>query len=130
MKKYILLFAFGVVFSSFESVGQVYEKVYELSGAEVQNKMNQNKIDGIDILSTIHASKIVGIAGLNASSVSNLQQALTSNPKIESFNLSEDLTSIGIEAKASFTKDELAQLLSTFSVIITGYSVVYSIKED
>ena len=130
MKKYQILFVLILGMSSFNLYGQVYEKVYELASSDVQERMNQNKIEGIDILTSIHASQIVGLTGLNLTNKSALETILSSNSAIKSYSLNSDLSSISIESKASFTKEELTQMLATLSVAITGYTVSYSITEE
>lgn len=127
MKKYILLCAFGIVFSSFESFGQVYEKIYELSGTEVQTKMNENKIAGIDILSGVKAHHVIGIAGVGLSQRATLETILNNDPRITSFILSEDGTSLVLESQAVLTKEEFATLIQTINGVITGYAVEYAI---
>lgn len=127
MKKYILLFAFGIVFSSFESFGQVYEKIYELSGSEVQNKMNENKIAGIAILSGVKAHHVIGLAGIGISQRAALETILNNDARIISFVLSEDATSLVLESQAVLTKEEFAALIQTMNGIITGYTAEYSI---
>lgn len=127
MKKYILLFAFGIVFSGFESFGQVYEKIYELSGTEVQNKMNENKIAGIDILSGVKAHHVIGLAGIGISQRAALEALLNNDQRITSFVLSEDATSLVLESQAVFTKEEFATLIQTMNGVITGYAAEYSI---
>lgn len=127
MKKYILLFVFGIVFSSVESFGQVYEKVYELSGTEVQNKMNQNKMAGIEILSGVKAHQVIGLSGISVSQKGALETLLNNDDRITSFVLSDDVTSIIIESKAVFTKEAFLILLQQLNGTITGYAVEYSI---
>ncbi len=127
MKKYILLFVFGIAFSSFESFGQVYEKIYQLSGTEVQNKMNQNKIAGIEILSGVKAHHVIGLSGISVSQKGALETLLMNDDRITSFVLSDDVTSIIIESKAVFTKEEFQTLLQQLNGTITGYTAEYSI---
>lgn len=127
MKKYILLFVFGIVFSSIDSFGQVYEKIYELSGTEVQNHMNQNKMAGIDILSGVKAHHVIGLAGIGVSQKGALETLLNNDDRITSFVLNDDVTSIIIESKAVFTKEEFQILLQQLNGTITGYVAEYSI---
>ncbi len=127
MKKYILLFVFGIVFSSTESFGQVYEKIYELSGTEVQNKMNQNKISGIDILSGVRTHHVIGLAGIGVSQKASLETILNNDARVISFVLSEDATSLVLESQAVLTKDEFSALIQVINGVITGYAAEYSI---
>lgn len=127
MKKYILLFVFGIVFSSIDSFGQVYEKVYELSGTEVQNHMNQNKIAGVDILSGVKAHQVIGLAGIGVSQKTSLETILNNDGRVISFVLSEDATSLVLESQAVLTKEEFTALIQVINGVITGYAVEYSI---
>ncbi|MNU73475.1 hypothetical protein D3C71_629570 [compost metagenome] len=127
MKKYILLFVFGIVFSSIDSFGQVYEKIYELSGTEVQNKMNQNKISGIDILSGVRAHHVIGLAGIGVSQKASLETILNNDGRVISFVLSEDATSLVLESQAVLTKEEFTALIQVINGVVTGYVVEYSI---
>ncbi|MDF3027150.1 MAG: hypothetical protein K0S23_1457 [Fluviicola sp.] len=127
MKKIVLLITFSLALCSFQSFGQVYEKIYELSGSAVQNKMNQNKIDGVDILSGVKAHHVIGLSGISVSQKGALETLLTNDARITSFVLSDDVTSIIIESQAVFTKEEFAALIQTMNGVITGYAAEYSI---
>jgi hypothetical protein len=127
MKNYLLLIAFSTVFLTFSSYGQVYEKIYDLSGSEVQNHMNQNKISGIDILSGVKAHHVIGLSGINISQKAALETLLTNDPRVISFVLSEDVTSLVLESQAVLTKEEFQALIQTLNGIITGYAAEYSI---
>lgn len=127
MKKIVLLITLSLVFCSFESVGQVYEKIYELSGSAVQDKMNQNKRDGIEILSGVKAHHVIGFTGISVSQRGALETLLTNDARITSFVLSDDVTSIVLESHAAFTKEEFAALIQSMNGIITGYAAEYTI---
>lgn len=127
MKKYLLLVVFSTVFLTFKSFGQVYEKIYSLASSEVQNHMNQNKVAGIDILTGVRAHHVVGLAGIGISQKAALEASLTNDSRVISFVLSEDGTSVVIESKAVFTKEEFQILLQPLNGTITGYTAEYSI---
>ncbi|AEA42517.1 hypothetical protein [Fluviicola taffensis] len=127
MKKYIFLIAFTTLFLSFESFGQVYERIYDLSNTDVQNKMDQNKIDGVVILSGVKAHHVIGLAGINVSQKNSLETLLTNDPRINSFVLNDGVTALSIESQAVFTKEEFELLIQSLNGIITGYAVEYSI---
>lgn len=127
MKKFILLIGFSLALSTFECFGQTYEKIYALSTAEVQNKMNQNKISGIDILTDVKAHHVIGLAGIGVSQKSALENLLGNDTRVISFVLSEDGHSLVLDSQAAFTKEEFELVLQTLNGIITGYTVNYSI---
>ena len=127
MKKFILLIAFSVVLSSFESFGQVYEKIYSLASTEVQNQMDQNKVAGVDILSGVKTHHVIGLAGIGVSQKQALEALLTNDTRIISFVLSDDVTSLILDSKAVFTKEEFETLIQTINGVVTGYTAEYSI---
>lgn len=127
MKNYLLLIAFSTVFLTFKSFGQVYEKIYDLAGSEVQNHMNQNKIAGIEILFGVKTHHVIGLAGIGLSQKSALETLLTNDSRVISFVLSEDATSLVLDSKAVLTKEEFQILLQPLNVTITGYAAEYSI---
>lgn len=127
MKKMKLLFVFLTFLGVKTSFGQVYEKVYSLSGPEVQNHMNQNKIQAIDILTGVKAHHVVGISGLNVANKSTLESLLSNQPKITTFLINTDATSIVIDSEARFTREELEQILQPLNVVIANYTVDFSI---
>jgi ABC-type thiamin/hydroxymethylpyrimidine transport system permease subunit len=122
MKNYLLLIAFSTIFLGFKSYGQVYEKIYSLSGSEVQNQ-----IAGIDILTGVKAHHVIGLSGIGISQKTALETALTNDSRVISFVLSEDGTSVIIESQAVFTKEEFQALLQPLNGVIAGYAVEYSI---
>ena len=89
--------------------------------------MNQNKRDGIEILSGVKAHHVIGFAGINVSQRGALEALLTNDARITSFVLSDDVTSIVLESHAAFTKEEFAALIQTLNGMITGYAAEYGI---
>nr|WP_294859388.1 hypothetical protein [uncultured Fluviicola sp.] len=127
MKKYLLLIAFSTVFLTFKSFGQVYEKIYDLAGSEVQNHMDQNKIAGVEILSGVKTHHVIGLTGIGLSQKSALETILTNDSRVISFVLSEDATSLVLDSKAVLTREEFQILLQQLNGTITGYTAEYSI---
>lgn len=89
--------------------------------------MNENKIAGIDILSGVKAHHVIGITGVGLSQRATLETILNNDPRITSFILSEDGTSLVLESQAVLTKEEFATLIQTINGVITGYAVEYAI---
>lgn len=127
MKNYLLLIAFSTVFLTFKSFGQVYEKIYDLAGSEVQNHMNQNKIAGVEILSGVKTHHVIGLTGIGLSQKSALETILTNDSRVISFVLSDDATSLVLDSKAVLTREEFLILLQQLNGTITGYTAEYSI---
>jgi hypothetical protein len=127
MKKIKLLFVFLTFIGVKMSFGQIYEKVYSMSSAEVQNHMNQNKIQAIDILTGVKAHHVVGISGVTVANKSTLESLLSNQPKVLNFQVAADATSVIIDSEARFTREELEQVLQPLNVVILNYAVDFSI---
>ena len=130
MKKNTFLVAFILIFSTFDSFGQVYEKIYELSSIDIQNKINQNKISGINILTGIQTHHVIGLSGISLNQSSLLENILDGNNQIITYILNDDATSVIIESKAWLTKEDFVTMIQPLNVIITGYSAEYYINEQ
>jgi len=124
--KILLTLFFAVIINHFSSA-QIYEKIYAESSIEVQNKINQNKVNGIDILSEVIAIHHFGIIGLNLVSNQEFDKILRKEKSLEIISISEDLTNIKISSNAYFNKQNIEALFSNLSVKIVGYEVNYKI---
>ena len=125
--KILLTLFFAVIINHFSSA-QIYEKIYAESSIEVQNKINQNKVNSIDILSEVIAIHHFGIIGLNLVSNQEFDKILRKEKSLEIISISEDLTNIKISSNAYFNKQNIEALFSNLSVKIVGYEVNYKIK--
>jgi hypothetical protein len=125
--KILLTLFFAVIINHFSSA-QIYEKIYAESSIEVQNKINQNKVNGIDILSEVIAIHHFGIIGLNLLSNQEFDKILRKEKSLEIISINEDLTNIKISSNAYFNKQNIEALFSNLSVKIVGYEVNYKIK--
>jgi hypothetical protein len=125
--KILLTLFFAVIINHFSSA-QIYEKIYAESSIEVQNKINQNKVNGIDILSEVIAIHHFGVIGLNLPSNQEFDKILREEKSVEIISISEDLTNIKISSNAYFNKQNIEALFSNLSVKIVGYEVNYKIK--
>ena len=126
MKILFTLF-FAVIINHFSSA-QIYEKIYAESSIEVQNKLNQNKVNGVDILSDVIAVHHFGIIGLNSTPKKELYKILGDEKSVEIISISEDLSDIKISSNAYFNKQNIEAFFSNLSVKILGYEVNYKIK--
>lgn len=124
--KILLTLFFAVIINHFSSA-QIYEKIYAESSIEVQNKINQNKVNGIDILSEVIAIHHFGVIGLNLVSNQEFDKILREEKSVEIISISEDLTNIKISSNAYFNKQNIEALFSNLSVKIVGYEVNYKI---
>ena len=129
MIKYALPILFAGCFMSFVSYGQTYESIYAVSTPEVQQKMNQNKMAGVAILTAIQTHHTIGISGVSVSQKAELENLLSTHPEILSFSVSEDATSVLIESQATFTRETFVQLTEPLNPAILGYSATYTTNE-
>ena len=125
----LLTLFFSVIVYHFSSA-QIYEKIYAESSIEVQNKLNQNKVNGIDILTDVIAIHHFGIIGLNLGSIQEFDKILRNEKSVEIISISEDLTDIKISSNAPFTKQNIETLFSNLSMKIVSYEVTYKIKKN
>ena len=131
MKKRVLssfIFLLVSVSFSFDVSGQVYEKIYAESGVDVQNKLNQNKLEGIDILSGIIANHVIGITGIGFSQKTALESLLENDERIISFVLNSDMSSLTLVSKGSLTEEEFTALIQKINGVVTGFTSVYSVS--
>ncbi len=129
MKKHLVSLYVALFFTAINGFSQSYEVIYTNCSAEVKSKIDQNKIDGINILSGIQSVQTIGISGLGLSQTATIEQVLSATDAINSFNLNDDNTSITIVSSPTFTKDSFIEILETFQAVITGYSVNFIIEE-
>ena len=62
--KFSILFTLFAVFAAFHVSGQHYESIYAVAPVEIQDRIDQNKSQGIDILSGIQVKFVLGVTGL------------------------------------------------------------------
>jgi len=128
MKSINILIISLAFFCSAHSFAQSYEVIYGAAPVEVQTKMNENKMLGINILNDIQTNFQIGITGILVSEKSSFMQLLSAETRIESYTLSEDNTSISIISSADFSIENFNEILSTTSGVMTGSSAFYSVN--
>lgn len=116
-------------FSSFGSYSQTYESIYAVSTPEIQQKMNENKVAGVAILTNIHTQHTIGISGISAAQKPELENLLQAHPEILSFTVSEDATSVVIDSQATFTRETFVQLIQPLNGNVVGYAATYTTNE-
>lgn len=130
MKKNNLIVALILSFSSFQAFSQSYEEIYAVASQEVQSRIDQNKIQGINILTGLVSNHTIGFTGVGFSQKENLQELLNEQENVFSFQANDDNTSITIQSTPLFTKESFEELLNNFQATITGYSVNYTVNEQ
>lgn len=111
------------------SFGQHYVNVYQDANEDVRFKMDANKILGIDVLNDVKSTHTIGVSGLTAPHKTEFKATLNDHPKILQYTLSEDLKSLVLDTQADLYKNEIEEFLSEFNLILTGYTVTYSIND-
>lgn len=104
---------------------QEYWEIFDAAPAEVQNKIDENKINGIDLLTGVKAHHIIGLTGISLSQKNELELVLESEEKIFDFEINDDVTSVILNAEARFKNVEIQAILSTFNGVITGQTTTY-----
>lgn len=124
---------FGVIFIMLATIGatysQVYENVYENSNSEVRAKLDQNKIQGIDILTGVFAQHNIKLSAIDNNGKTELTNLLNENNQVKTFTIDKKLKSLTLITTAHITKEYITDLLKSLSVNLNEYTVVYSIEE-
>lgn len=129
MRKNIFVLAFILFASSNISFGQLYERVYAESNQLVQNKMNDNKMNGLELLSGITTKHTVSLSGLSVSQKTEFETLLNAQSDVISHDISSDLNTLTIDSKATFSKEMLMQMIENFQLTLISYSAEYSVQQ-
>lgn len=129
MRKNIFVLAFILFASSNISFGQLYERVYAESNQLVQNKMNDNKMNGLELLSGITTKHIVLFSGLSISQKTEFETLLNAQSDVLSYDISSDLNTLTIDSKATFSKEMLLQMIENFQLTLVTYSAEYLVQQ-
>lgn len=130
MKNTIFLILLALFLFSFEGYSQSYEIIYMTANQEIQSKIDQNKIDGIEILTGIWSHQKIGLSGLNSTQRDNLIALISRNKEIQTIKINNENNLLNIVSTPKITKDVLKDILDQFNVNITGYSVDYELFID
>lgn len=130
MKKNNFIVALILSFSSFQAFTQSYEQIYAVASPEVQSRIDLNKMQGINILTGILSNHTIGFTGVGFSQKEILQEKLSEQEHVFSFQINDDNTSITMETSPLFTKVTFEELLNNFQATITGYTVNYTVNEQ
>lgn len=97
---------------------------------EIQSKIDQNKVAGIEILTGIWSHQTIGLSGLNSSQKDVLTSILSKNKEIQTIKINNENNLMMIVSTPKFTKEALKEVLDPFNVIITGFTVNYELFID
>lgn len=129
MKALKVLFFLSFCIISNTVVSQSYEEIYSVANESVRLKIDQNKIEGISMLTGIHAHHKIGYAGFGVSMKNKLEQLLNNEESILSYTINDENNFVEIKSTTSFSKTNFTNLLSEFNATLTGYQVTYFVKD-
>jgi hypothetical protein len=129
MKTLKVLFFFSVCIISNTVLSQSYEEVYSVSDESVRLRIDQNKIEGISMLTGIHAHHKIGYAGFGVSMKNKLEELLMNEESILTYSINDENNFVEIKSTTLFSKTSFINLLSQFNATLTGYQVTYFVKD-
>lgn len=130
MKNTIFLTLCALFLVSFKGHTQTYEVIYMTANHEIQSKIDQNKVAGIEILTGIWSHQTIGLSGLSSTQKDELTSILSKNKEIQTIKINDENNLMMIVSTPKFTKEALKEVLDPFNVIITGFTVNYELFID
>jgi hypothetical protein len=130
MKNTIFLTLLALFLFSFKGYSQSYEVIYMNSNDEIQSKIDQNKVAGIEILTGIWSHQTIGLSGLSSAQKEELTSILSKNKEIQTIKINVENNLVNIVSTPKITKEVLKDVLDQFNIIITGYTVNYELFID
>jgi hypothetical protein len=130
MKNTIFLTLLALFLFSFKGYSQSYEVIYMNSNDEIQSKIDQNKVAGIEILTGIWSHQTIGLSGLSSAQKEELTSILSKNKEIQTIKINVENNLVNIVSTPKITKEALKDVLDQFNIIITGYTVNYELFID
>jgi hypothetical protein len=130
MKNTIFLTLLALFLFSIKGYSQSYEVIYMNSNDEIQSKIDQNKVAGIEILTGIWSHQTIGLSGLSLAQKEELTSILSKNKEIQTIKINVENNLVNIVSTPKITKEVLKDVLDQFNIIITGYTVNYELFID
>lgn len=130
MKNTIFLTLCALFLVIFKGHTQTYEVIYMTANHEIQSKIDQNKVAGIEILTGIWSHQTIGLSGLSSAQKEELTSILSKNKEIQTIKINDENNLMMIVSTPKFTKEALKEVLDPFNVIITGFTVNYELFID
>lgn len=130
MKNTIFLTLCALFLVIFKGHTQTYEVIYMTANHEIQSKIDQNKVAGIEILTGIWSHQTIGLSGLSSTQKDELTSILSKNKEIQTIKINDENNLMMIVSTPKFTKEALKEVLDPFNVIISGFTVNYELFID
>jgi hypothetical protein len=90
MKNTIFLILCALFLVSFKGHSQSYEVIYMTANQEIQSKIDQNKVAGIEILTGIWSHQTIGLSGLSSTQKDDLTAILSKNKEIQTNKINDE----------------------------------------
>jgi len=121
-----LLFCINIVFSA---NSQVFVDVsYEELPVELQQKIDDNKLLGVDYFTGICVSFDVELLNFNDEDVQLLKTLISTDSRVKTFSLSQDAHHLSLVAQGSYTIKDIAACTYPTKGWIENYSKLFFLE--
>jgi hypothetical protein len=131
--KRIIFTSLIILSVGFNLVAQTPEKIYETSSTSVKNKIDENKKNGVSLLSGITSQHVFKIKGPMNYSIADLDVHIIEAPGMINYamNLTYNwsrIKSLEFDCNASYTLHEIKEYFSKVNVTIVKDKVKYILE--
>jgi len=105
-----------------------YAQDYASMPPAIQAKMDQNKIQGADLLTGIEAVYSITVANISSANAQALTNLLSADDKISGFTISPDYSNMQVTCKASVQIEELKKHIGDVNGEINQYTQLYRLE--
>ncbi len=95
----------------------------------VQQKMNENKAQGLDIYQGIDAHFEVKLINLESAQAPMLTQQLNADQHVNSASLSPDMKTLTLVTEAPFTIEQVKEYVKMTQAEIADFTITYEVSE-
>lgn len=126
--KFSILFTLFAVFAAFQVSGQHYESIYAVAPVEIQDRIDQNKSQGIDILSGIQVKFVLGVTGLTQVNEDLFKADFLTQIGSNELAFSADKLKLEVIADATVSLASIQTFLQSYNAVIVGSSAEYTLE--
>lgn len=105
-----------------------FSQDYESMPAEIQSKMNQNKIAGRTILDGVESVFLISVGNVNAQNATTLSNEMSRDESITLFNLSADNKSLTVTCDANTQIEDIKRHIAGVNGEIIQYTQSYRLR--
>lgn len=113
-------------FLTFSASAQEYSQM----PPAVQQKMDDNKVSGVDMYNGVISTYDVDLIGLEGDDVQVFRNKIAEDLRVKDFSLSTDGKKLLLTARGQYTIKDIKSYVVVTSAAIENYSVVYSVEEN